>query len=532
MKKIIFAVIILLIGGMIMSYTRVNWQNAPSTATPVNAENLNKMDKGIADAHSQLASNVSVLGGDNKNLWYPPMQPSSDEIVQGLNLSAYEALWENLRLEFPNYITKTLLGKDQTGVYDIYKYIFEPENYEKTIIITSNVHGSEVIGQKILYRFLWHVCHDSDTYTQLNYLRNKVRIVVIPIANPAGLVAGTRQNGNNVDINRNFQYGWNDFTPDSTTPKGTAPLSEAETQYINTAMAQYKAEGAVAYIDVHNTGPISPAENTITFYCPVPRYGNVDINYISQIADELTPDGYTTVKMIERTKEPIGPNQANMIYGMQSCSVEWQPGSKYGVAANTGEDIQMGLTFIGNVILQATTKQKPLKESFTKPWAIEKGSNSTSFNTASTGAWEPIGAINHVFTPKVDGLLIVEYELTYHNTTIESQNFLSLAITQPGNFILTPSAISEQHYRSDAYTEPGGKRDTISVSRVVPIYAGHTNFGDVTIQPYWKCDQGVMGHRRSRLHITFIPSDLGTRYEQHYINASGVMVKYFPEEVN
>ena len=40
---------------MIMSYTRVNWQNAPSTATPVNAENLNTMDKGIADAHSQLA---------------------------------------------------------------------------------------------------------------------------------------------------------------------------------------------------------------------------------------------------------------------------------------------------------------------------------------------------------------------------------------------------------------------------------------------------------------------------------------------
>ena len=54
MNKIKFAVIIFIIGGIIM-YTRVNWQNAPSTATPVNAENLNIMDKGIADAHSQLA---------------------------------------------------------------------------------------------------------------------------------------------------------------------------------------------------------------------------------------------------------------------------------------------------------------------------------------------------------------------------------------------------------------------------------------------------------------------------------------------
>jgi len=53
---------------MIMSYTRVNWQNAPSTATPVNAENLNTMDKGIADAHSQLAEKADeneVIGRIN-----------------------------------------------------------------------------------------------------------------------------------------------------------------------------------------------------------------------------------------------------------------------------------------------------------------------------------------------------------------------------------------------------------------------------------------------------------------------------------
>ncbi len=63
MKKIIFAVIILLIGGMIMSYTRVNWQNAPSTATPINAENLNKMDKGIDDIDEALdALESSIVG--------------------------------------------------------------------------------------------------------------------------------------------------------------------------------------------------------------------------------------------------------------------------------------------------------------------------------------------------------------------------------------------------------------------------------------------------------------------------------------
>lgn len=33
-----------------MSYTRVNWENLPSTNAPINATNLNKMDAGIANA--------------------------------------------------------------------------------------------------------------------------------------------------------------------------------------------------------------------------------------------------------------------------------------------------------------------------------------------------------------------------------------------------------------------------------------------------------------------------------------------------
>ena len=63
MNKIKFAVIILLIGGMIMSYTRVNWQDKPSVATPVNAENLNKMDKGIADLNNNLSGLNDHLKG-------------------------------------------------------------------------------------------------------------------------------------------------------------------------------------------------------------------------------------------------------------------------------------------------------------------------------------------------------------------------------------------------------------------------------------------------------------------------------------
>ena len=46
-----------------MSYTRVNWQNKPSTATPINATNLNTMDAGIAALDTAMADKVDKVAG-------------------------------------------------------------------------------------------------------------------------------------------------------------------------------------------------------------------------------------------------------------------------------------------------------------------------------------------------------------------------------------------------------------------------------------------------------------------------------------
>lgn len=50
-----------------MSYTRVNWQNKPSTATPINATNLNHMDAGIAANDAAIGTlNTAVQGKVDK----------------------------------------------------------------------------------------------------------------------------------------------------------------------------------------------------------------------------------------------------------------------------------------------------------------------------------------------------------------------------------------------------------------------------------------------------------------------------------
>lgn len=62
-----------------MAYTRVNWENLPSTNTPVNATNLNKMDAGIANAVEKTGDTMtgdlnmqgnSVKFGTNGNILF------------------------------------------------------------------------------------------------------------------------------------------------------------------------------------------------------------------------------------------------------------------------------------------------------------------------------------------------------------------------------------------------------------------------------------------------------------------------------
>lgn len=70
------------------SYTRVNWQNSPNTATPLSAENLNKMDAGIkqnADDIEQLQQHTydAELNGSSTNA---PQTKAVYEAMQRINI--------------------------------------------------------------------------------------------------------------------------------------------------------------------------------------------------------------------------------------------------------------------------------------------------------------------------------------------------------------------------------------------------------------------------------------------------------------
>ena len=85
------------------------------------------------------------------------------------------------------------------------------------VLVVGCIHGNEPAGIAVV-RALEHVHPQVDLW-------------LVPVLNPDGLAAGTRQNAHGVDLNRNFPSLWQHFgRPGSTYYSGPRPFSEPESR--------------------------------------------------------------------------------------------------------------------------------------------------------------------------------------------------------------------------------------------------------------------------------------------------------------
>jgi len=75
--------------------------------------------------------------------------------------------------------------------------IFVIGNGDDVILILGSIHGDEIVGTSLLYNLLY--------YLQSNpgILEGR-KVILLPEANPDGVIAVTRDNARNIDLNRNF----------------------------------------------------------------------------------------------------------------------------------------------------------------------------------------------------------------------------------------------------------------------------------------------------------------------------------------
>ena len=156
----------------------------------------------------------------------------------------FDNMYEPLRKKYPDYITRSSIGKDATGKYDMYCYVYEPEDYKTTMFLVGGTHGDEEVGYFALAKTMQLIADATPEDVLLYELRQKVRFVVIPIVNVWSVSnSHSRYNGNGQDLNRDY-----------------ANLTQQESQNVMACFAQYAKDVSVV-MDFHiaNASPTNVA---------------------------------------------------------------------------------------------------------------------------------------------------------------------------------------------------------------------------------------------------------------------------------
>jgi len=203
--------------------------------------------------------------------------PDTENPITSMLCSELFDLYDALVSTYPDYITKTFLGNEATGL-PLYRYDFQPtmppsnSTLFPKIFITSGTH-CEKTGVWGVYNTMKAICENWETDPLLEILRWNVNFIVVPIVNPYGFNNITRKNSNGVDLNRNQTAGWtNTELPESEWYGGIAPLSELESQYINNILLTNT--DITFYVDFHNYGTPSAHPHDFIWVAAPYIFGN------------------------------------------------------------------------------------------------------------------------------------------------------------------------------------------------------------------------------------------------------------------
>ncbi|RYX78305.1 DUF2817 domain-containing protein [bacterium] len=145
------------------------------------------------------------------------------------------------------------------------------------VVYTGAIHGNEVSTKSLMDKWI------ADLEVNARSIPADLTVVVVPIINPDGYAAGTRTNGNNIDLNRNF--GTNDWKKDITTVTnapfpgggGDAPMSQPETKAIASLVSRVGARLVLSYHSIGGVLAANQAGNSPSYartYSSLSGYSN------------------------------------------------------------------------------------------------------------------------------------------------------------------------------------------------------------------------------------------------------------------
>ena len=179
-------------------------------------------------------------------------------LASTLNYTDYISEIDAIASDHSDYVAVTSPGNDATNTYPVKYYTLVPpgdRNYMRkpipTVIVIGGIHGGESAGAYAVRTLFVDLCENYLKDERLNYLHNNVRFIIFPVANPYGF-GGTYKNGNGVNLNRNFSYGWDDASYESSDKLygGASAFSEAEAKYIKSVIDNN--QNVLCVLDIHS----------------------------------------------------------------------------------------------------------------------------------------------------------------------------------------------------------------------------------------------------------------------------------------
>ncbi len=154
---------------------------------------------------------------------------------------------------FPEF-TKIVLGTSFQG-RQILGYRLGPVT-GKHFVVTCAVHGNEIDGVNGAFKAMELLAREA----RFGPFRSEWTIFFVPAMNPDGWKLGTRNlanlgpNGLTVNLNRNWDWFWDEYVETDFESKGSAPESEAETQALLNYFRTGNGGGPVNFgffMDIH-----------------------------------------------------------------------------------------------------------------------------------------------------------------------------------------------------------------------------------------------------------------------------------------
>ena len=181
------------------------------------------------------------------------------------------ALWRILVADHSAYVTETELGAASDGQM-LYLYDFSPARPDKQktpipkIIITAGQHGWEKADVYGLFYFVRNLLGSWNKHPALEYLRNHVRLMIVPVVNPYGFDNFCYKNANAVNINRNYDSNWTLVDdPESQQYGGAKPFDQPESQIVRDLILGN--EDALLVVDFHTCSYESATSyDNMTYY--------------------------------------------------------------------------------------------------------------------------------------------------------------------------------------------------------------------------------------------------------------------------